>query len=94
MLYRLEEWQGASGNWYCGHTGSFPQHIQKWVIPARILGVTADEFLKILIKDFEPDEIYHNKDCSFVGWSWKSQVKMRKYKNYMNKLAREQNFQI
>ena len=93
MLYVLKEWQ-SNGHWMCEHTDSFPKNVQKWVIPARLLGVTADEFIKILIRDFEPDEIFHNEDCSFVGWWWKDQNKMRKYKNFMNKLAREQNFQI
>jgi hypothetical protein len=94
MLYVLKEWQGSSGLWYCEHTDSFPKDIQKWIIPARILGVTADEFIKILIKDFQPDKIFHNEDCSFVGWGWYDQSKMRKYKNYFNALSRKKNFQI
>ena len=94
MLYVLKEWKSASELWYCEHTDSFPNGVQKWVIPARLLGVTADDFIKILIKDFQPDEIFHNEDCSFVGWGWKSQSKMREYKRFINALSRKQNFQI
>ena len=76
MLYVLKEWQGSSGLWYCEHTDSFPKDIQKWIIPARLLGVTANEFIKILIKDFQPDKIFHNEDCSFVGWAWKKEINL------------------
>ena len=50
--------------------------------------------LKLLIEKFEPDRIFHNEDCSFVGWGWKSQSQMRKYKNWINAEARKKNFQI
>jgi hypothetical protein len=93
MLYTLKEWHSGD-HWMCEHTDSFPQGVQKWVIPARLLGMTADAFLLFLIKEFQPDEIFHNQDCSFVGWWWKDQAKMRKYKNTINRIAREKNFQI
>ena len=94
MLYRLEEWKGASGIWYCEHTSSNPKNIDKWVLPSRLLGMSADEFLKWLFEKYQPDHIFHNEDCSFVGWGWTSQAKMRLYKNYINKVAREKNFLI
>lgn len=94
MLYREEEWQGGSGLWYCGHTASFPKDVALWLVPARMMGISADEFLKWLITKHKPDNIYHNEDCSFVGWSWKSQAAMRKYKNEINALARKLNFQV
>lgn len=94
MLFKLEEWQGSSGIWYCGHTASFPKNVSLWLVPARIMGISADNFIKILIEEYKPDFIYHNEDCSFVGWGWKKQADMRKYKNAINALARKVNFQI
>ena len=84
MLYRLEEWQGASGVWYCEHTSSFPANVEKWVVPARVLNMSVDDFLRILIKDFKPDVITVKKDGSFVSWGWSKQSEMRKYKNWIN----------
>ena len=92
-LYRLEEWE-SNGKWYCEHTSTHPAGIVIWVIPARLLDIPADEFIKWLIKNYNPDCIFHNEDCSFVGWAWKDQSTMRKFKNYINKLSREKNFQI
>jgi hypothetical protein len=94
MLYHLDEWKSASGYWYCEHTKSHPQGINKWVIPSRLLGISADEFLKFLIAKYQPDSIYHNEDCSFVGWAWKDYSKCHKFVLDMNKLAKQKNFQI
>jgi hypothetical protein len=93
-LYHCEEWQGASGYWYCEHTSSFPRNVQKWVVPARILEMTPADFLKFLMENFKPDKIIHNEDYSFVGWGWNSQAQMRKYKNFINQKARERGFQL
>ncbi len=93
-LYRLEEWQGGSGVWLCEHTSSYPEGVQKWVLPARLLDMTVDKFLEWLIDTYKPDHIYHNEDCSFVGWGWSDQSAMRAYKNYINKIARQKNFLI
>ena len=93
-LYRLEEWQGGSGVWLCEHTSSYPEGVQKWVLPARLLDMTVDKFLEWLIDTYKPDHIYHNEDCSFVGWGWSDQEQMRKYKNTINKIARQKNFLI
>ena len=93
-LYRLEEWQGGSGIWYCEHISSYPKGVQKWVCPARILDMTVDKFLQWLINTYKPDFIHHNKDYTFCSWGWQSQEMMRKYKNYINKKAREKNFMI
>lgn len=93
-LYRCEEWKSESGIWYCEHTSTFPQNVQKWVVPARILGISPAEFLKVLFAKFKPDKVFHNEDCSFVGWGWTSQSQMRLYKNWINAEARKKNFQI
>ena len=93
-LFKLVEWEGGNGNWYCEHTSSSPDGVQKWVCPARILDMTADKFIKWLIDTYKPDKVFHNEDCSFVGWAWKDQSMMRKYKNHINKIAREKNFLI
>ena len=95
MLFHLDEWQSTGTKiWYCEHTSSYPQGVQKWVVPARILGLSVDDFLKMLIKDFKPDVITVKEDGSFVSWGWSKQSEMRKFKNFINSEARKKNFQI
>lgn len=92
MIYQMEEWQGSSGRWYCEHIKSFPRNVQKWVVPARILGISADEYVKLLIFKYKPDHI--SFDGNTLVYSWNSQQKMRVFKNYMNAMARKANFEI
>ncbi len=92
-LYRCEEWTNGV-MWYCEHLGSHNWDTQLWVVPARVLNMTPAEFIKFLIKEFQPDKVYGKKDGSFVGWAWKSQEKMRLYKNFINAKAREANYQV
>ena len=92
MIYQMEEWQGSSGRWYCEHTKSVPRNVQKWVVPARILGISADEYVKFLIFKYKPDHI--SFDGKTLVYSWDSQQKMRVFKNYMNAMARKANFEI
>ena len=95
MLFHLDEWQSTGTKiWYCEHTSSYPQGVQKWVVPARVLNMSVDDFLRMLIKDFKPDVITVKKDGSFVSWGWSKQSEMRKFKNWMNAKSRAINFQI
>ena len=94
ILYQMTDWESPSGIFYCEHISSFPRNVQKWIVPARILGITPAEFLKLLIEEYQPDVVYHNDDYSFVNWGWRDKSKMRKYKNWMNAEARKKNFRI
>jgi hypothetical protein len=94
MLYKCTEWQGATGKWNCNCVDNLAGGSGTWYYPARILGVSPAEFISLLIKDFKPDDTYFNPETCYFSWSWKKQEDMRKYKNWINRKAREVNFQI
>ena len=95
MLYKLTEWQSTNGRWHCNCIDDLGNNSAYWVLHARVLGLKADEFLKWLFnQDFKPDYFYYNKEKFLCFWSWKNQEQMRKYKNFINRKAREKNFMI
>ena len=94
MLWRCSEWQGASGLWYCNCTDSLTTNAAKWYAPARVLGISPAEFIKLVIGKFGADKVAYSLDTGFFHYAWTSQDKMRIYKNYINRVAREKNFQI
>ena len=94
MLYKLSEWQGASGFWYCNCIDSLTTNAVKWYAPARILSISPAEFVKLVIGKFGADVVSYNQESGFFHYAWTSQEKMRIYKNYINRIAREKNFQI
>ena len=94
MLYKLSEWQGASGLWYCNCIDSLTTNAAKWYAPARVLGISPAELVKLVIGKFGADVISYNAESGFFHYAWTSQAKMRIYKNYINAEARKEKFQI
>lgn len=93
MLYKATEWKTGSGRWVCGCVDNLGQNSNHWVHPARILGLPPADYIKFMVEKFHP-HVWHNEDCSFVGFYWDKQSDMRKYKNYINAEARKISYQI
>lgn len=91
-LLRYEEWQGASGMWYCNDTSNLKSNAGKWWMPARMLNISPAEYVQLLIERFTPDKINYNQETDVLVYAWKSQSAMRKFKNWLNAEARKKNF--
>ena len=94
MLYTMKEWESPSGKWYCNCVDDLAGTAGLWYTPARILDLTPAAYIKFVVEHFKPDDIHYNEEKCLVFFSWKSQTSMRKFKNYINKKAREKNYQI
>lgn len=94
MLYQMKEWETISNKWHCNCVDNLAQGSGEWYLPARILGISPAAYLEYVIKNFKPDDIYANKEKCLVFFSWNSQADCRKFKNFINRKAREKNFQI
>lgn len=94
MLYKMSEWQSVTGYWHCNCVDDLAGTSGLWWVPARIMSLTPAAYIKWVIKEYKPDKIYANKEKCLVFFSWKNQTQMRKFKNQINKKAREKNFQI
>ena len=94
MIWQASEWQSASGLWHCGCLDKLGQDSNAWYLPARILGLTPANYIKLIIAKYKPDDVYVNTEKCLVFFSWKSQAQMRLFKNMINAEARKKNFQI
>ena len=93
-LYKASEWE-SYGNWFCNDVEEIGTSIAgKWWVPARILGITLTDYVKMLIDDFKVDKISYDKEANVLVFYWKSQAAMRKFKNYINKVARDKRYYI
>lgn len=95
-LYKADIWQGATGRWYCNNISNLGKGSGLWYLPARVLGITPAEFIEFLLKEYKPDYCYYNKENNFFSYSWAKENKTlcNSFKLYINKKAREKNFQI
>lgn len=87
---QLKEWQEeGSGLWHAAYTDTFAAGVSNFALVAHGCGMTANEYTKWVIDNFSPDEVYYTKDYSTVFFAWKTQEKVRKYKNTVNKILRD-----
>ena len=93
-VYKMTEFQGSSGMWYCNDMSNLAGGSGAWYNAARAWGLSPAAFIEMLIKDFHPDNISYSLDKNVLVYSWKSQVSMRAFKNRTNADARKHNFQI
>ena len=92
MVWQAEEWESVSG-WHCGCVKDLAHDSNAWYLPARILNLAPADYIKYMIDNFNPI-VHTNKDKCLIFFSWEKQADMRKFKNFINKKARECNFQI
>lgn len=93
-LLKYTEWKTASGYYVCNDTEDLANGSGYWWLPARMMEMSPAQYAKWVIDNFKPDSIFYTNDCSVISWRWKDLTKMRKFKNTINRIAREKNFMI
>jgi hypothetical protein len=92
MIWKATEWQSATGMWHCQCVDDFTKGSANWLHPVRILKMSPAEYVKMMVEKYHAIVTY-SEDFSFVGFQWKNQADMRKFKNFINKEARTVNYQ-
>ena len=94
MLYQMKAYQSQTGRWHCSCVDNLKNGSGVWWHPARILGISPAAFVSLLLNDYQPDDFYYNEDKNYLEFSWNNQIAMKKFMNFINKKAREINYQI
>lgn len=91
-LYKTTEWEDASGNWLVNDVTSMTSIAMKWWIPMRMLNLTPEGYLRLLVDKFHINYAHYTAEANVLVFTFASQDAARKYKNWINKKARECNF--
>ena len=91
-LYVASEWQGASGRWYVNDITNSTSVACKWWTPVRLLNMTPVEYVLMLKNNFKASNFKYTKGKNVLIFSFETQADARKYKNFINKKAREKQF--
>lgn len=92
-IYKATEWESA-GYYYCGDVSAVGKDSNKWWYPCNILNLSPVEYVKMLINKFNAVNIHYTVKGDVLIFCFTSLADCRKYKNYLNKVAREKNFTI
>lgn len=93
QLLKYTEWENC-GLWFCNDLSSLSSIRAKWWAPARMLNMTPAAYAEMIYTKYKPDFFRYSVEHDVLIYGWKSQAKMRVYKNWLNKQARERKFII
>lgn len=94
-IFHMEEWySGYNNKWYCGDVSALEKNSNTWWYPCTLLDITPVEFVKLLIDKYNVTDIHYEFKYDVLIYRFSSLADCRRFKNYINKQAREKNFVI
>lgn len=90
-VYKTEEWQSPTGKWLCGDVSALAADSNDWTYPAQIFNLTPTEYVKLLINKYKA-EVHYSLSANVLTFYFSTLADCRKFKNDVNKKAREKNF--
>jgi hypothetical protein len=90
----MVEWQDGGGHWNCADTSDIKKGSSFWWRPARMLNISPKEYVQMLIDVYKVDYITFFEETNMVYFRWDNQANMRRYKNDMNREARNRRYEI
>lgn len=94
QLYIAGEWQGDSGYYYISNITDLGNNSGYWGHLLKIFDVDVDNLVKLLVDEFHVDYIKYYIESDVLIYYWKSLTAARKFKNELNKKAREKRYMI
>ena len=91
-LYKASIWQGSSGLWYVSDIEELGKNSGRWWVPCRMLGIAPVDYVELLVKEFNVSKISYNMERNFLYFAWKNEANARRYKNWINQMARKANY--
>lgn len=92
-ILKYEEWE-SNGKWLCGDVSALAAGSNTWWYPCALLNITPIEFVKLLIDKFHCNNIHYTFKNDVLIYKFSTLEDCRKFKNYINKVAREKKFYI
>ncbi len=92
-ILHYDEWQ-SNGRWLCGDTSSFVNKSNTWWYIPNLLGISSVDYIMLLKDKFHATYIRYKVEYDVLIFSFDTLADCRKFKNYINKVAREKKFYI
>lgn len=90
-VYHLTEWE-SNGKWLCGDVSALAANSNAWWYAPRLLSLSPVDYVKLLITKFNAKDLHYTAESNVLIFYFHSLADCRKYKNYINKIAREKHF--
>lgn len=91
-VYKVDEWQSPTGEWYCNDVQDLAGISGKWWVPARILNLSLTNFVLLLKDKFNANIKTYYEPTDVLIFSWEKYAECHKYVLWINSMARKVNF--
>lgn len=92
-ILKLEEWE-SNGYWLCGDVSALAADSNTWWYIPALLSISPVEYIHLLIEKFHAVKLSYEVKYDVLIFRFSSLADCRKFKNYINKMAREKKFVI
>ena len=93
-LFKMTEWQGSSGRWYCNDTTDLAGPSAKWWTPARMLNTSLTDYIIMLKDKFNATIVKYCPETDVLIFYWDKQIDIHKFILYINKESKKKNFMV
>ena len=90
-IYKMEEWV-SNGRWHCGDVSALAAGSNTWWYVPSLLQITPVEYFYLLRDKFHANHFKYQTKYDVFMFSFDTQADCRKFKNYINKIARDKKF--
>jgi len=90
-IYNAEVWE-SNGRYYVGDVSALSAGSNKWWYQPRIFQLSPVEFVKLMIEKYNATIVGYRNETAVLIFYFTSLVEARKYKNDLNKLARDRKY--
>ena len=90
-LYHMTCWESA-GKWHVNDVKNLCGRSAKWYTPMRILNLSVEEYVKLLIEDFHAKGLHYYAANDYLGFYFLKESEAKAFCSYVNKKARYRNF--
>lgn len=93
-ILKLTEWQSAAGHYYVSDLEELAKRSGYWYYIPIMLGISAEDYVLMLKNKYQSNSITYNKDKDVLIFTFPTLTLARKFKNDMNKIARDKSFRV
>ena len=92
-ILKYEEWETPAG-WLCGDVSALAAGSNNWWYVPILLNMSPVDYVKLLINKFKVKTIHYKANKNVLIFYFSTLEDCRKFKNYINKEARNKKFYI
>ena len=90
-LYQMTAWESL-GKWHVNDVKNLSGRSGKWYTPMRILGLSIEEYINLLINIFHAKGIAYYALTDYLSFYFLTEKEAKAFCSYVNKIAKQKQY--